>query len=428
VNLDAGQTVYPCAEFAEVAIPFGDLFADGSLDIYPEIAAKGYFDIDYRRGALVLRATRFVGLIPISQRVAIHVRPRAPIGNLMWLAWRCGVKLPALEGVLRNYAIRSGEVDSPEALYVDAFLSALERIASGDILKRYCTGATENSFRGRLSISRSIGRFYARGIHYRHVFEPTDLTADNAENRVIKHTAKRLLRFLQKFGDTGRRTRFAKALGVLDSVDDTHVTPDAVASQAMALIRALPSTHSHYSTALWLSYLIATNAGVALEEFGPARLESVVINVSDLFETYVRHVCAEAEGETLDCHVRSGNRQPLRLFEVGTDFPIKPDMYFLRNGQIPAVADAKYKPKPSEEDRYALLAYCDATGASRGALILPADRPEQLSETLGVTSGGKQIEIIRVNLAAADMRAEEARFLDAIRTLVVGPLAAQEVA
>ena len=55
--------------------------AEGKLDLYPEASAKGYFDIDFAEGRLVLKSRGFVGLIPLSDRVAIHVLPRAPIGS-----------------------------------------------------------------------------------------------------------------------------------------------------------------------------------------------------------------------------------------------------------------------------------------------------------------------------------------------------------
>lgn len=427
MRLDAAQTIHQCEEFSEVGIPIRDLLVDGNLDIFPEVATRGFFDIDYRRGTLVLRATKYVGLIPISQRVAIHVRPRAPIGNLMWLAWRTGMVIPKLDGVMRGYAVRAEEIDSPEALYVDAFLTALEGIASGQILKRYRTGEAEGALRGRLSVSRSIGRFYARGIRHRHVFEPTELTADNLENRILKHTAQRVLRFVRQSqmpGTAVRTARLGKALQPLQFVDDSQLSPREVARHAQRLIRSLPSTHSHYETALWLSYLIATNSGVSLEEFGPTRLETVVLNVSDIFEAYVRHVCAEAES-SLGCSVRDGNRQTLRLFVQGAPVPIKPDIYFVREHHVLAVADAKYKPAPSEEDRYALISYCDATGAQRGAMILPADVVHPVSTHLGDTRGGKRLDIIRVNLAATDMRLEEAKFLAEIRSLL-SPAPAQD--
>lgn len=424
MRLGGSQTTYPCEEFGEVAVPLSDLLTNGELDIYPEVASRGYFDIAYRRGSLILNAKRFVGLIPISDKVAIHVHPRAPIANLMWLIWRSGAKLPRLEGVIRGYATRSGDIDTPEALYVDVFVGALEKMASGFVLKRYRRDETENEWNGRLNISRSVGRFYSRGVKHRHVFEPTELTADNLENQIIKHTAVRLLRHL---GQSPTRTknelarRLSNAIAPLRSVDDRSIYAALIAKETPRLLRGLSAAYAHYETPLWLAYLIATNSGVVVERFGPTRLESLVINVAEVFEAYVRRVCVEAQRDVLDCRVEDGNERPLRLFAQGGSFPIKPDIYFVRGGTIPAVADAKYKQKPSEEDRYALLAYCEATGAQRGAFILPAEAGRSENEYSGTSLGGKRIEVIRVNLAAPDLRVEEARFLTSIGSLLGVP-------
>ena len=83
----------------------------------------------------------------------------------------------------------------------------------------------------------------------------------------------------------------------------------------------------------------------------------------------------------------------------------------MRNGVSLGVADAKYKPRISSEDRYELLAFCEATGVVSGAFIAPIFGDEPGSDLHGTTLGGKTLYVVRVNLAAADMVAEEEKFL-----------------
>ena len=69
------QTVFLCEEYGETVVPLSLVIVNGELSVYPEIANNGYFDLRYGGGRLTLRAGKYVGLIPISDRVAIHVQP-----------------------------------------------------------------------------------------------------------------------------------------------------------------------------------------------------------------------------------------------------------------------------------------------------------------------------------------------------------------
>lgn len=429
MRLAPTQTVYPCEEHGEVAVPLRELVQDGELDIYPEIAGRGYFNIDYRRGALVLKAARFVGLIPISDRVAIHVKPKVPIGNLLWMVWRAGAQIPGLEGVIRGYQDRPGEIDSPEALYSDAFITALATIARRGLLKRYRSRETDSEWRGRLAVAASVRRFYAQGIRYRHVFNVTELASDNLENRILKHTAVRVLAYLDR--DVSRegveRARRARVnLQLLTAIDDSAVYPELVARKVPGLLRSLPAVHAHYESALWLSYLIATRSAVTMEQIGRARFESLIVETSDVFEEYVRAVCVEGRVNPLRCRVLDGNKRPLRLFIQGTPIPVKPDMYFLRDRRTLLVADAKYKSFPSREDRFEVLAHCEASGARRACFVCPTIPGETRSAYVGTTPSGIRFDVVRINLSSMDMVAEEADFLNALAGYIDAAEAGQE--
>jgi 5-methylcytosine-specific restriction enzyme subunit McrC len=421
VRLSADQQVYSCDEHGTVPVPLSELVTDDQLDIYPSIAGRGYFDIDYRQGALVLRASRYVGLIPISDRIAIHVRPKAPIANLMWLVWRSGGDFKQLEGIVRGYQALPGEIDDPEKLYVEVFLTALERLYRQGMMKRYVTREADNSWRGRLSLARSISRHYARGRRYAHTFATTDLTLDNIVNQIIKHTALRLLPHLERdrgASGAGLAARMHRYLSPLSTVDDSSVTPALVASRVPTLVRALPPVYRDYESALWLAYLVATRSGVVMEQVGAARFESVLINVSDIFERYVRLLCVEARA-TLRCTVYDGNKRSMHLF-ADREIIASPDIYFVRDGVTLAIADAKYKDEPKREDRYELIAHSDAAETRKAAFICPSITNEPRVAHYGTMRGGLRIRLIRINLAAEDMRAEEAKFIEHIDELVNG--------
>lgn len=425
MRIGGPETIYECAEHGDARVPISELLKDGELDIYPGITGKGYFDIDYRDGKLIVHATRYVGLIPISDRVAIHVRPKTPVGNLLWMVWRARAPINRLEGVVRTYQLH-GPTDSPEALYVDTFIRVLSEIARNGLLKRYHTRENERKWKGRLEFSRSVNRFYARGVRYGHVFSKTELTSNVLENQIIRHTAHRLVAHLRRDrGGEGERLAMGmiRDLQLLERIDDSEVSDSVIARVTPRLVRALPAAYSYYEPALWLAYLIATSNGISMERVGNAKFESILVNVADVFESYVRRICVDAQADALDCVVRDGNKRPIPLFVSGASNEVKPDLYFLREGDVMAVADAKYKMDPGRDDRYELLAFCEATGVKRAAFICPLWAGQERVSYYGTTRSGLRIDIIRVDLAAADMEDEEARLVAAVRELL-GPAAA----
>lgn len=425
--ISASQTVYPCEEHGEVDVPLSALLKDGELDLYPEVASKGYFDIDYRRGSLVLKANRYVGFIPISDRVAIHVRPKAPISNLLRMVWRAGSPLRSIEGFIRGYQDKPGEIDSPEELYLSAFLAAMRGARKAGVLKRYLPQTTEER-RGRLMLARTIASNYSKGYRHKQAFETFAFTVDVPENRILKHTLLRLLRHLNA-DPVGQNLELARQvkdlLAPFSTVEEMKVTPDMVARTAPALIRGLPQSHAAYEPALWLSYLIATKSGVLMERIGRSRFESVVIDVSNVFERYVRTLCAEAKDTRFaGLEVLDGNEEPVRLFTAGIPATTEPDVYLRResDGTCAALADAKYKKDPTREDRYELLTFCEAAQVMRAAFICPYLPGQDLFSHYGTTARGVNIDVVRINLAAEDMHAEEERFVGELsRSLLATP-------
>ena len=325
---------------------------------------------------------------------------------------RAGIAPQELQAALRTYAERPGEIDTPEEFYRSAFLTAVEDLARRGVMKQYRTEESSHSWKGSPSISRSVGRYYARGIRYKHVFRETRLTADNTANRIVKRFTAKVLDSDTEITGTrpDPRTRRARALlSLLAGVNDARLREEEVLHAPQTSIRALQASHSHYRAPLWLAYLIASRTGILLEEIGRAQLESLIVDMSDVFERYVRCVVQDVQDERFGCRILNGNACRLRLFREGRDYDIKPDILFERDGRVVALADAKYKPRPTEADRYEVLAYCEATGARHAALIAPSLPTEPTFERTGRTEH-VSVSTVRINLGEPDFVAEEVRF------------------
>jgi len=410
----AKNTIYSCREYEEIAIPIQSLLGpDGQLRIFPEVANRGYFDVDYRQGGLVLKSTRYIGLIPITENISIHVQPRAPVANLIRMIERAGMAVRGLDGFLRSYELRHGVLDSPEDVYVEVFLSALEKANRIGIYKRYVAGITDKELRGRLLLSQTTSRFRSRGVRHKAVFETHDLTENNPENQIIKYTCERLFTYLIANLSSGTRkrvNRLKKLMTPFDRVNSANINPSFIARNVPRLIRSLPGRYRFYEPALWLAYLISTNSGIALERVGQARFETVILDAANIFEQYVRKVIQNASDFFENCSILDGNIRPVSLF-VDNRIETKPDYYFMRDQKALAVADAKYKPAISASDRYELLAFAEALDVTNAAFIVPLFLGQNNPEHYGTTASGKVVKIVGINLAEDDMAREENRFL-----------------
>jgi 5-methylcytosine-specific restriction enzyme subunit McrC len=415
---EPNRAIVPCEEFGEVLVPFRDLLREGELDIYPEVASRGFFDIDYRKGGLVLKASRYVGLIPINDRLAIHVRPRVTIAHLLHIIAQSGDAPTSIGSFSRGYSLSPMRIDSPETVYIDSFVAAVQRLRAEGLLKKYVRREQRQAIRGRLLVSRSVASSFSRGMRHRPVFEVHEFSHDCVENQILKATSQQLCRFCERSGIdrlSESRRILAVFLRELSNVSDRDLSPDVLARIVPTLIRDLPRRHRSYEFGLWLSMLLALRAPVSLETLGSTRFDTLVVDVSGVFERYMRKLLVMAQrSHWPQRRIMDGNRAPIPLFTRGLGVETKPDIYVIDSGRPVAVLDVKYKLAPSREDRYELLAFCEALGVQRAAFICPQPGDGPLREHHGTTRGGTCLEVIRFKLHASDCLAEESRFADAV--------------
>jgi len=263
-------------------------------------------------------------------------------------------------------------------------------------------------------LSKTVSRFRSHGVAHRQVFSVFDHSVDIAENRILKHTAERLVNHFRSDTSTqgkGTHTELRCVLDQFGQVDSTRVQPEEVARLMSGLVRGLPPTHRFYEPALWLSYLIATKSGILMEKTGRARFETVLIDVATVFEAYVRKLCEEAAMTDLGgCRVHDGNKFTVPLFADHSSYSTKPDVYFKRGGVALALADMKYKPSLKAEDRYEILGFCEALKVDVAAFICPRFATEADVSLHGTTPGGRKVYVLAIDLAAKDMATEEKRF------------------
>lgn len=424
IQITKNREVHVCKEFEPFELPMDILLHNGKIDIYS--AAAKYFDLDYRGGKLVIAPKSFVGLIPVNDRVAIHVIPRFQINNLFYLINRSSTTLRFIEGYHRSYLLFSNVSSDPLETLADKFSSAAGEVVKAGILRRYCSSDDPTPFSGSLDISSTVTLYRSQGIRDKHVWVTDDLTENIIENAIIKYATRKVLGILESKNQVKAiplsiRT-LRRLLTELESVNSEEGNFNIDEFFISHLIRTLPIQNSSYASLIWLSYLIIMQKGLTIESGGQVNFDTFVVSMADIFESYTRTIIQDHFHKTHNYFVKDGNKHQANLFVDNSNYKVKPDIYILKDKKPIAVLDAKYKPDIKPADRYEIIAFCEALHVKLAVVISPAISAERIL-FLGRTPSGIEFWQITIDLSSDNILSEEQNFIKNIENLVIRDLA-----
>ncbi|MEM7664168.1 MAG: hypothetical protein AAF292_18155 [Pseudomonadota bacterium] len=411
--------IIECQEFEELSVRVSALLQDGELRLDERITTKGYLTATMRGGQIALRATRFVGTIPLTPNLAVRIVPRARIENLSYMLVRSGVIPSAISGFARGYMPRFVATDNAERIYAKSLIDGVKLIARRGYMKEYLPPKHQAPWRGRLLASDTVRKHASKGIHYRHEFEQNVLTSSTVENIALKLALKQVIDW---YADNDRRNAILpEARGLYRDmwhISDWEGAKSDLVRQLSRKIHTLSPRLPHYRDPLWSAYLILQSVLPELRFDGFVRLDSLIIDVSKVFEAFLRRELAVRLAEH-GYRVQDGNTAPRPFFRDGGIYTVHPDMIVRRDDEIIAVLDAKYKPEPKESDRYEVLSFMDAMPVNLGGFVCPADGVD-MSRFLGTTASGKEMVLLRYDLAADDPDSEADRFASNVLRMIEG--------
>lgn len=416
------RTVFTCKEFEAVHVSLDALLKEGRVDVYPEASGKGFFDIDYRGGDIVLVARSYVGLIPINDQIAIHVIPRFPIANLFYILQKADASLRYVSGHLRLYGIAPRVEENIASMFGKRMLETLTHIQQQGLLRRYKSIERDDELQGEIVMDQTISKYYSQGIRYRQVRRVTLHSTDIPENRLIKSALYKLASFYSVSNDKIHRRLRADVESLLmlfDQVSTLDDLPNYLGYNLPRYVQRLPNLHRQYACILWIAYLIESKQGVAVEKIGPVTFDTFVVNLADIFENYVRRIIADHINDLVPgARVQNGNLNEIPLFVQGDKFKVKPDIYITVNNQAIAILDAKYKLDVKASDRYEVLAFCEALQVKTAIILSPSIDDKYNSQLLGETKGGIKLHLVKIDIGAIDMPAAEYDFIEHLRKII----------
>ena len=401
--------IIECQEFGEISVRIGVLLQDGELKLDDRVRTNGYLTATMRAGQISLRATRFVGTIPLTPDLAVRVVPRATIANLSYMLARSGVIPSAISGFITGYMPRFEATENAEQVYARSLIDGLKLIARRGLMKEYLPAKHQAPWRGRLLASDTVRKHASKGIRYRHEFEQNILTSSTIENIALKMALRQVIDRLSENDRASDLLSVARSLyRDMWHVSEWHETTSDLVRHLSRKFHTLSPRQIHYKDPLWTAYLILQSVLPEFSFDGFVRLDSLIIDVSKVFEAFLRRELAIR----LKSHgywVQDGNNAPRTFFRDGGSYSVHPDMVIHRDDKVVAILDTKYKPEPKASDRYEVLSFMDVMPVDLGGFVCPVDG-DNTSRFLGTTASGKNIVLLRYDLGARCPEKEVDRF------------------
>lgn len=406
--------IIECSEFETISVDVPSLIRNGRL-LDSRIAERGYLKVNLSKGQLTLRSDRHVGLIPLTSRVSVNVRPRFPIENLAEMIALSGVGTNVIEGFGRSHAASFVGIKVPPLALATSLTAGAEEIAQTGLSKSYVTPLKEVPWRGRLSLSDTVRKHRMKGRKYAASFHQKQLSPAITQNIAIKAALEELI----SNASIKNNEIYLRAEKVIKHFAGVPTWNRSRTDLIVALSHELSHIPNHlqkYRRPLWAAFMLLQSNMPQLEQHGFVPLDSMIVDMADLFEAFLR----EELERGLNSHglrVIDGNKVAGKLFGDRAEPKVTPDILIERDRQPVAVFDVKYKPKAKPEDRYQAIAYMEAYGVSNGGLILPKVGSRN-TRLMGTTIGGKKAIEIRVDLSAPDMASSAKLLVDDVLAFI----------
>lgn len=444
VDSRSRRKVYVGEEHSEVEIPLKDLLDGTNIKVYGEIKSKGYFQIRLQEDRLVFQAGKYVGMIPINDRVAIDIRPRVPLRNvekLLAVAHLPPNRINAHKRRYDSHAIR------PEGLLdalAEELLNCVDRIRGQGLLKPYSESRAMTSHpKGRILIRETFQRRAAGEILPVIACSFYQRSVDNPANRLIKSALYLLARcFTPIAGRKGVRALLGRINDSCTFFGDVplDVNPAATSLRSDDIYKSLPPNREEYHEAVSLSVVLIKELGISLTNVGAEfALSTLVVDMSKVFEGYLRNSLKnklqDRQLSVLDGNSRAPEGAATTLFlddglkRIGRNEDATPDMVVKGKGErenmAPLIVEVKYKlarPRADRDDINQAAAYALRYGSKTAVLALPSHSqcPPGL-HFLG-RIGHVDLHQYNVKLDAKDLDDEESKFADAIEGLAISSL------
>ncbi|MDR1266504.1 MAG: McrC family protein [Propionibacteriaceae bacterium] len=393
-------------EFEDKEIPLSALMRDGRFML--DERSQKYIKVKVTGSTVRLQADRFVGTFPVSDELYVLVTPRTKLTSLSFMLARSGEVPSAIQGFSGRYLPDFVASEHAARVYGPSLVADMERIVRRGLVKEYSRNDDPSPWRGRFRASETVTRWYAKGIRFKHVFDQIELSVATTKNMALKAATVMVRDWYAENAPKSQVVRRAnQVLRELGGVPSWEGHEEVLSRLLFDELSC--ETNRSYRLdrgAQWLSFAILQGALPNVEKRGTTPLDSLIIDVSRVFEGFVRRELG-SQLEPLGFTVLDGNEKDnTNTFFADVKFyEVHPDIIVRRQAGAPVVIDVKYKLNPDDRDRYELLSFMDAFEASVGAFICPAVKGSG-DKVMGTTRSHRTMHCLRFDLAAHSLAHE----------------------
>lgn len=369
-------------ERKEIDISISEVVKDGGkLNILPNV--KKFFSIDYKpkNDKLTLVAGGFIGLIPINNELAVEIRPKFSISNLTRILAVAEDNFNTLSFFSKEYKESENSNSVVFEFMAECLTNELQTLEAEGILKEYIlTRENSHKIRGRISVTESIKSLWSHGHFNKASINYYNFTTDNPFNRLIKFTLKFCIEELSFINSTkpNLKESLIEYYTMFESVpldQSLQCFDEVLHTIGNDKITAL---RKYYVNICQLCRLIINRIGVSFDEKGnDLELNSFTLNMASTFEKYLLNsIRSHREIFPNKTTILDGNKEGRKKFynqpSIGKG-DAKPDIILKEGDKNKVIADAKYKTRSKDIDRYQVISHALSYDANIAVLILPKD-------------------------------------------------------
>ncbi|MEA9586895.1 hypothetical protein VC279_15635 [Xanthomonas sp. WHRI 10064A] len=421
-HLSLGAEVYEVLEHGEIRIEADRIFKGDKLFLDPAVEKAGYLAISLDAGRIKLRATSWVGFIPLNEHVAIQVRPRVPISVMNELLSHVSFgKQRTIP--LGYYGYGQGELRPSNLTDLLAgrliYLSKLIRLNGLDFefVPETSVGTT---LTGTPMPIQTRLRQMVTNNPMQSVSHAWKRTVDTTANRVLLATLSHLYLAYRALGRTKGGPAMCSALAEAKTIfSRVQINDRRLREIALAPMSKKAASRPDYAEASTLAMAIFSGVGIDPTERGALRLTPVVVNLEDAFECFLRSRVTELLTVyglgVFDGNINDDDGHQRKLYQnaklsEARNIEVKPDILITQGKNTLVVMDVKYRPYsgkvPERSDVEQVVTYA-AVYRARHAIIAVPQRPHDSPSLVSIGRVGKvNISVLAIDLDTADLSGE----------------------
>ncbi len=421
------EQVYQVAERGRISIPLTSVFSGDNFTFSEYHEKSTYFRFTIRNNQFILHAGKYVGLIPLNEKIGVFVQPKIGTSNWMHLVGLSNTKLHSINE-LRMYGLDTNPALQIIEYIIETLCSQLELVNRQGMLAEYKHFETITQYpRGRILFKKSISLAWAKGKKRSLAVKYFEFSRDTIHNRYIK-SALILARTILASNPNPNNYLQERVHSYLQFYQKIPFERGINQNNRIKRIlenSQIPHFRSYYIDILNTASLLIENTNIDVFQDQDFKGPSFVVDMEAVFEQYCQNLMKDSSNKIRDGLIALDQHEGKKpLFSSGPDNRLaEPDILLVSRSNseenVLSVLDVKYKSNPSRNDLNQIITYAHSYNTDKSILLCFADNLESEGvEYLGEVNGITKVWIYRIFLGGQNIVENENNLLTSVGTII----------